>query len=176
MQYNEEAAKKIYEACLKYAGKQKEFSYEEHHIIMGRRIACNLLVEKIERFLDNLKVKGYKVTLQEYSNANPHLSISLPYKSKDNYIIYDRRGIYFDRDHYLFQDDLRLNMPNARMWLPYEWWNYCSGCHKKNREIFDKLEKEFPLERIGILLNYPFISCWDEEEGYLLLADCKNIT
>ena len=45
-----------------------------------------------------------------------------------------------------------------------------------NQEIFDKLEKEFPLERIGILLNYPFISCWDEEEGYLLLADCKNIT
>ena len=52
-QYNEIAAKEIYENALKYAGKQKDWDWEEHHVIDARKIACHLLIEQIKRFLDN---------------------------------------------------------------------------------------------------------------------------
>ena len=85
-QYDEIAAKEIYENALKYAGKQKDWDWKENHIINARKIACHLLIEQIKRFLDNLKVKGYIVTIEEYSNLRPELCISLLYTDAKGYI------------------------------------------------------------------------------------------
>lgn len=173
-QYNETVAKEIYENALKYAGKQEEWDWKEHHIIDARRMACHLLVEKIERFLDNLGIKDHKVILKEYSNIRPELRVELPYKSINGDIYYDKYGLYFDRDQYLYEDNTRLNTPNATMWLPGDWWNYLCFCHKKNKLIFDKLMEEFPILRIGMLVNYPFIVSWKDE--HWPFKDCLNLT
>lgn len=173
-QYNEIAAKEIYENALKYAGKQKDWDWEEHHVIDARKIACHLLIEQIKRFLDNLKIKGHIVTIKEYSNVRPELCIHLPYTDTKGYISYDKMGLYFDRDHYLFEDDTRLMMPNARMWLPQEWWYYLNKVHKKNQLIFNELQKEFPIKRIGMLLNWPFVITYDNEDWPFI--DHLNIT
>ncbi len=174
MKYNEEVAKEIYKYALKYAGKQEEWDWKEHHIIDARRMACHLLVEQIKRFLDGLRIKDYRVTIKEYSNIRPELCVKLPYRDAKGYISYDSFGLYFDRDHYLFEDDTRLIQPNAVMWLPDDWWNYLNRIHKKNQVIFDKLMEEFPILRIGMLVNYPFIVSWKDE--HWPFEDCLNLT
>lgn len=170
-QYNKEVAQKIREYALKNEKYLED--HNEHTIIMMRRLVCDSLIGKMKLWLLQHNVKDFKVEIEEYSNIRPLLKVSLKSKSKVYTNCYDKYGIYFDREKFLYSNRGHTEK-NCRLWLPNDWWTFLDKHSKANDLIMEEFMKEFTIEKVGIYLNYPFFNlnvdsnCWEYTHFYNL--------